>query len=308
MPDLTIYTGAAPNDFARRVFDALEANGFSIASTPRSPVESKSRTLCVSYRGIYVGQMRSNLWGARQPIAILHRFPDASRISVAHAPKDFDTNTFAIEHGVDPAMLFLRFDRGENKSYLYVRDIGAAVKLMQDWARLIDHDLLPQVDGTDEVNLESDLREILTDPKKSDARKRVEIDARLGQGKFRSDLLREFRYACAVTQLSLTPALRASHIVPWREADDDEKVNAKNGLLLSANVDALFDRYLITFEPNGNVRKSILLTDHDCAKLGPLNRLSDAPCDERAAFLRRHNTTFDNLERRRIEYVNRSTT
>ena len=47
--------------------------------------------------------------------------------------------------------------------------------------------------------------------------------------------------ACAVTGLTLTPALRASHAKPWADCTTDaERLDVFNGFLLSANLDALF--------------------------------------------------------------------
>jgi hypothetical protein len=306
MPYLEGYTGEPPNEFAQRVFDTLESNGFKIATTTQGPVEGSSRTLRVTYRGIYIGQMRDTMWMAQPPFALLYRFPaPAPRLSVAHAHVGLDIDEFAREHGIDPLALSLRFESSENKSYLRVRDIGAALKLMQDWQRSLDPEMFPISDSLS-GNAEEDVRVIQNDPTKSLVQKRIEIDARRGQGKYRADLLEEFENACAVTELTLTPALRASHIVPWSRSDDDAKINPKNGLLLSANVDALFDRYLITFQPDGSLRKSCLLSPRDVDLIGPLSGLKKLPCSARAVFLRDHNARFDALEIQRGEHVKKS--
>jgi len=41
----------------------------------------------------------------------------------------------------------------------------------------------------------------------------------------------------------------ASHIKPWSACTNEERLDTRNGLLLSALMDKLFDRYFITFEP-----------------------------------------------------------
>src|SRR5262249_61429061 len=41
--------------------------------------------------------------------------------------------------------------------------------------------------------------------------------------------------------------LKASHIKPWREATDAERLDGSNGLLLSPHIDHLFDEGYITF-------------------------------------------------------------
>jgi hypothetical protein len=47
--------------------------------------------------------------------------------------------------------------------------------------------------------------------------------------------------------------LRASHCKPWRDANNDERLDGENGLLLTPDVDHLFDRGFISFEDNGTL-------------------------------------------------------
>ena len=58
-------------------------------------------------------------------------------------------------------------------------------------------------------------------------------------------LLRED--ACRVTGVAEPRHLKASHIKPWRDATDIERLNGANGLLLSPHIDHLFDEGYITF-------------------------------------------------------------
>jgi hypothetical protein len=44
--------------------------------------------------------------------------------------------------------------------------------------------------------------------------------------------------------------LRASHIKPWRDATNPERLNGSNGLLLSPHIDHLFDQGYISFSNN----------------------------------------------------------
>ena len=72
------------------------------------------------------------------------------------------------------------------------------------------------------------------------------VRARRGQGVFRANvLLRED--ACRVTRVSEPRHLKASHIKPWRDASDAERLDGANGLLLSPHIDHLFDEGYITF-------------------------------------------------------------
>ncbi|MEJ8837743.1 HNH endonuclease [Ramlibacter sp. AN1133] len=122
------------------------------------------------------------------------------------------------------------------------------------------------------------------------------IQARVGQGKFRRDLIAEFGRCCAATALTVLPVLRASHVVPWRRSTDEERLDPSNGLLLSANLDALFDRALITFDEQGDLHVSRLVSDEQRAMLGISRGLQIRPTSKRAVYLRRHNDWFREVE------------
>ena len=76
------------------------------------------------------------------------------------------------------------------------------------------------------------------------------VQARIGQGRFRADVTKLWGKGevCALTGIALPPMLIASHILPWRDADDTQRLDPANGLLLAAHVDALFDRHLLSFQ------------------------------------------------------------
>jgi len=75
------------------------------------------------------------------------------------------------------------------------------------------------------------------------------VRARRGQGVFRANvLLRETH--CRVTRVDDRRHLKASHIKPWRDASDAERLDGSNGLLLSPHIDHLFDQGYITFSAN----------------------------------------------------------
>lgn len=78
------------------------------------------------------------------------------------------------------------------------------------------------------------------------------ILSRVGQGIFRKKLV-EYWKGCAVTGACCISLLRASHIKPWRESTNVERLDVFNGLLLSPNIDAAFDAGYITFDKNGRI-------------------------------------------------------
>jgi putative restriction endonuclease len=73
------------------------------------------------------------------------------------------------------------------------------------------------------------------------------IRARRGQGVFRANVMLVETEGCRVTHVTDRKHLRASHIKPWRVADNNERLNGQNGLLLSPHIDHLFDKGYITF-------------------------------------------------------------
>lgn len=78
------------------------------------------------------------------------------------------------------------------------------------------------------------------------------IKVRVTQGKFRDSLLKRDK-KCVICGLDIEALLVASHIKPWSKANDYEKQDENNGLLLCANHDALFDKGYISFDDNGSI-------------------------------------------------------
>jgi putative restriction endonuclease len=78
------------------------------------------------------------------------------------------------------------------------------------------------------------------------------VRQRVGQRAFRHAMLDYWGAACAVTGVALPQVLRASHAKAWALCDTDaERLDVYNGFLLSANLDALFDAYLASFQGDG---------------------------------------------------------
>lgn len=88
------------------------------------------------------------------------------------------------------------------------------------------------------------------------------IQSRIGQGTFRDDLIR-YWHGCSVSAFNKTDILIASHIKPWRDSNNQERLDLFNGLLLLPNYDKLFDKGYITFDSNGNILYSRYITNND---------------------------------------------
>lgn len=95
------------------------------------------------------------------------------------------------------------------------------------------------------------------------------VRQRVGQQTFRQAMLDYWAGACAVTSIAQPEVLRASHAKPWAEcASDAERLDVFNGFLLSANLDALFDRFLISFSPVGELLVSPTVSPQERERLG----------------------------------------
>jgi hypothetical protein len=79
---------------------------------------------------------------------------------------------------------------------------------------------------------------------------------RIGQDIFRAALIDYWGDRCPITGITDPALLRASHIVPWADCDDAQRLDVHNGLLLSALWDAAFDSGLVSFSNGGTVLAS----------------------------------------------------
>lgn len=96
------------------------------------------------------------------------------------------------------------------------------------------------------------MEEIIADRTIPETTRKAVVLARRGQGLFKQNVQR-LESKCRVTGVEKVEHLRASHCKPWRDANNEERLDGENGLLLTPDVDHLFDRGFISFEDNGTV-------------------------------------------------------
>ncbi|MED2793175.1 HNH endonuclease [Bacillus wiedmannii] len=82
------------------------------------------------------------------------------------------------------------------------------------------------------------------------------IKRRIGQSMFKKELL-EIERKCGLCGITDEHFLLASHIKPWSQSNNQERLDVNNGLLLCPNHDSLFDKGYISFEDDG----AILISD-----------------------------------------------
>lgn len=80
-------------------------------------------------------------------------------------------------------------------------------------------------------------------------------------------LLLEIRKHCEVTGIETKEVLIASHIKPWKNCVDAEKIDLDNLILLSAHFDNLFDKGLISFNDQGRILISPSLDETERKRL-----------------------------------------
>jgi putative restriction endonuclease len=124
----------------------------------------------------------------------------------------------------------------------------------------LEHDLGP-ADDLERCRAQVDA--LPTETERQEVRK-----ARIGQGRFRQQLMEMWGGQCSVTGVRLPPVLTAAHIKPWRTATNPERLDPHNGLLLLPQYDRLFDRGYITFDPDGRVLLSEALPAESVPALG----------------------------------------
>lgn len=117
--------------------------------------------------------------------------------------------------------------------------------------------------------------------------------ARQGQGLYREKLLAECPF-CPITMINDERLLIASHIKPWAVANDKEKLDHKNGFMLSPLYDKLFDRGFMTFTEDRKIILSNWISPANKKRLGVVDGqfVQLLPLDEeRQAYLSFHRSS-----------------
>lgn len=124
----------------------------------------------------------------------------------------------------------------------------------------------------------------------SEKRKEHLLRSRTGQGLYRTKLLEECPY-CPISMINDERLLIASHIKPWAVSDDKEKVDPKNGFILSPNYDCLFDNGFMTFTQDKELIISPWISPMNQKRLGVYTgmKVPRLPIDdEREHYLKYH--------------------
>lgn len=108
--------------------------------------------------------------------------------------------------------------------------------------------------ASDDTSYDNVVDDLYNNPEQSeDIYARVKVRG-MAQQIFRNALLIAYFNRCAFTGLQFTPCLDASHIIPWRESTHSQRMDIRNGILLSSVHHRLFDQKLITIDEEYKIR------------------------------------------------------
>jgi hypothetical protein len=119
----------------------------------------------------------------------------------------------------------------------------AAPTTVEGSAVLTEHPFAAEVDGELAILRQANL---------TVTEKEQLIIARRGQGRFRENVLR-VEPKCRLTGVTDPDHLIASHIKPWKDSTNEERLSGDNGLMLGPHVDHLFDNGYIGFTDVGDL-------------------------------------------------------
>ena len=119
------------------------------------------------------------------------------------------------------------------------------------------------------------------------------VKIRINQNVFRQQLL-NIEKKCKLCGLSNEKLLIASHIKPWSESSEDEKLHIHNGFLFCPHHDKLFDKFLISFEEDGRIIISEKLSKEDRILLNIREDLRIELNNENKKYLKWHRGKFLN--------------
>jgi putative restriction endonuclease len=134
-----------------------------------------------------------------------------------------------------------------------------------------------------------DENKLLLSPKDLVTTKDVITAIRIGQNEFRKKLIASLK-KCPITGIDDVRILTASHIKPWTQSTNPERLDVKNGFLFSPTFDRLFDRGLISFSNDKVLLVSSSFSYKNLSRLNlkPEQIIPDLPVVGREEYLEYH--------------------
>jgi len=134
-----------------------------------------------------------------------------------------------------------------------------------------------------------DINKLVLSPKDLITTKDVLTAIRIGQSEFRKKLIASLK-KCPITGIDDIRILTASHIKPWTQSTNPERLDMRNGFLFSPTFDRLFDRGLISFSDSKVLLVSDSFSESNLLKLNLSRKqiITDLPITGREEYLEYH--------------------
>lgn len=179
--------------------------------------------------------------------------------------------------------MYSRYQEASENAARYLIALVPEAERSRNW-----YNILTEIDKICEVGEIDDVNYILSRDDLLPTDREALVRARLGQGRYRAELDDLWGHSCAVTGCAQREMLRASHIKPWRVSTDRERLDKNNGILLTAHLDALFDRGLISFCANGEMMVSQLMLPEERSRWNLPSSLAKKVNKKQASYLNYH--------------------
>jgi hypothetical protein len=240
-----ISTAKAQSNLTEAVLHTIKIAHFILTDSEEGVINQKV-TISLSFERAIDGSFvfACYFWGGFGSINVVRKYApideEPANGANAYEPQGiWYTKEFLIEFSRNPYVIELYEDSAEFSSLsFYGKSNGKCdIKVMVNFIRSVI------------INLPGSEALLCAD----ETTREQLILARIGQGDYRKSLEIKWDGRCSVSGIDIREILRASHIKPWKLSDNSERRDPENGLLLAAHLDALFDRYLISFTDEGNM-------------------------------------------------------
>jgi len=146
--------------------------------------------------------------------------------------------------------------------------LGAPGRACRDEARHLNlHDSTEKFANAVEEEVEQYMAEkVRIDIEIPETTRLAIVKARVGQGIFRDEVSKVEKH-CRLTGVEDADHLVASHIKPWKDSDNRERLSGQNGLMLTPTPDHLFDKGFISFGDDGRLLYAARVNREALAKM-----------------------------------------
>jgi len=202
----------------------------------------------------------------------------------------FLSNNYAItsslsEEAIDQIIESERGLMGYRDRYITPRDLTNFRSALRKFRQFIQDDYIQ----IQENQIEDEIKKVKDSSSLNKTERDAIVKARVGQGLFRQRLIDHWG-GCSITKFGKFDCLVASHIKPWKNSTNEERLSVYNGLLLLPNYDKLFDKGYISFDKRGKILYSRFFSESERKMLGMDNSVHLIHVEsQHEVFLKYHN-------------------